>query len=94
MKNQRNEAGPLPVVMPVRDGTVLPEIKPAQFTMQKGWSKLDLVVFAKKPRTAKGLVCLPADNVLRELVLDKRGNGFKLANDPFAGQVAWEIITP
>jgi len=81
-------------LMLVRDGTVLPEIKLAQSTMQMDWSRLDLVVFAKKPLTAKGLVCLPADNVLRELVLDKRGNGFKLANDPFAGKVAWEIKTP
>ena len=78
-------------LMLVRDGTVLPQIKPAQSTLQLDWSKLDLVVFAKNPLTAKGLVCLPADNMLHELVLNKSGSGFKLANDPFAGKVTWNL---
>jgi alpha-D-xyloside xylohydrolase len=85
------EAGPIPVVMLVRDGTVLPQIQPAQSTMQMDWSKLDLVVYAKNSRPAKGLVCLPADNVLHELVLNKSGSGFKLANDPLAGKVTWNL---
>jgi alpha-D-xyloside xylohydrolase len=88
---QHIEAGPIPVVMLVRDGTVLPQIKPAQSTMQLDWSKLDLVVFAKNSVTAKGLVCLPADNVLHELALNKSGSGFKLAADPFAGKVTWNL---
>jgi len=88
---QHIEAGPLPVVMLVRDGTVLPQIQLAQSTLQMDWSNLDLVVFAKNPPTAKGLVCLPADNVLHELVLNKSGSGFKLANDPFAGKVIWNL---
>jgi alpha-D-xyloside xylohydrolase len=88
---QHIEAGPLPVVMLVRDGTVLPQIQLAQSTLQMDWSKLDLVVFAKNSPTAKGLVCLPADNVLHELVLNKSGSGFKLANDPFAGKVTWNL---
>jgi alpha-D-xyloside xylohydrolase len=75
---QKIEAGKLPVVMLVRDGTVLPQIK-------------DLVVFAKDAPTAKGLVYLPTDNVLRELSLSKTGNTFKLANDPLAGKVTWNI---
>jgi len=77
--------------MLVRDGTVLPQIQLAQSTLQMDWSNLDLVVFAKNPPTAKGLVCLPADNVLHELVLNKSGSGFKLANDPFAGKVIWNL---
>jgi alpha-D-xyloside xylohydrolase len=88
---QHIEAGPLPVVMLVCDGTVLPQIQLAQSTLQMDWSNLDLVVFAKNPPTAKGLVCLPADNVLHELVLNKSGSGFKLANDPFAGKVTWNL---
>jgi alpha-D-xyloside xylohydrolase len=88
---QHIEAGPLPVVMLVRDGTVLPQIKPAQSTLQLDWSKLDLVVFAKNSPTAKGLVCLPTDNLLHELVLNKDGSAFKLANDPLAGKVTWNL---
>jgi alpha-D-xyloside xylohydrolase len=85
------EAGPLPVVMLVRDGTVLPQIQLAQSTMQMDWSKLDLVVYAKNSPTAKGLVFLPTDNVLHELVLNKSGGGFKLANDPLAGKTTWNL---
>jgi alpha-D-xyloside xylohydrolase len=88
---QKIEAGKLPVVMLVRDGTVLPQIKLAQSTLQMDWSQLDLVVFAKDAPTAKGLVYLPTDNVLRELSLSKTGNTFKLANDPLAGKVTWNI---
>jgi alpha-D-xyloside xylohydrolase len=88
---QHIEAGKLPVVMLVRDGTVLPEIKLAQSTMQLDWSKLDLVVFAKTATTAKGLVCLPSDNELHELTLNPSGGGFALANDPLAGTVTWNI---
>ena len=88
---QKIEAGKLPVVMLVRDGTVLPQIKLAQSTLQMDWSQLDLVVFAKDAPIAKGLVYLPTDNVLRELSLSKTGNTFKLANDPLAGKVTWNI---
>jgi hypothetical protein len=55
------------------------------------WSQLDLVVFAKDVQTAKGLVYLPADKVLRELSLNKTGDTFKLANDPLAGKVTWTV---
>jgi alpha-D-xyloside xylohydrolase len=88
---QKIEAGKLPVVMLVRDGTVLPQIKLAQSTMQMDWSNLDLVVFAKDTQTVKGLVCLPSDNALHELTLTKEGNAFKLANDPLAGSITWKI---
>jgi alpha-D-xyloside xylohydrolase len=58
------------------------------------WSKLDLVVFAKDARTAKGLVYLPTDSALHTLLLNKTGNAFKLANDPLAGKVTWSIRQP
>ena len=85
------EAGGIPAVLLVRDGTVLPQIKLAQSTMQMDWSKLELVVFAKNATTAKGLVCLPSDNVQHEVTLTKNGSSFQLANDPLAGKVAWSI---
>ena len=88
---QHIEAGEIPAVVLVRDGTVLPQIKLAQSTMQMDWSKLDLVVFAKNANASKGLVCLPSDNMLHELTLTKEGNAFKLVNDPLAGKVTWEI---
>jgi alpha-D-xyloside xylohydrolase len=85
------QAGRIPVVMLVRDGTVIPQIKPAQSTMQMDWSNLELVVFSTTEAAAKGLVCLPSDNSLRELSLAKQGGAFQLANDPLAGKVTWKI---
>jgi len=85
------EAGPIPIVMLVRDGTVIPKIALAQSTMQMDWSKLDLVVFAKNAETAQGLVCLPSDNELHELTVTRQGNVFNLTNDPLAGKVVWQI---
>jgi alpha-D-xyloside xylohydrolase len=88
---QQIEAGKLPVVMLVRDGTVIPQIALAQCTMQMDWSKLELVVFAKSATTAKGLICLPSDNELHELTLDRSGGGFSLVNDLLVGKVTWKI---
>lgn len=88
---QHIAAGEIPEVILVRDGTVLPHIALAQSTMQMDWSKLELVVFAKNATVAKGLVCLPSDNTLRELTLNRAGDTFTLANDPLAGKVAWTI---
>ncbi len=85
------EAGSLPIVMLVRDGTVIPRIKLAQSTKDMDWSHLELEVFARNAQTVTGLVCLPADNELRELTLTKEGTAFKLADDPFAGKVAWQV---
>jgi hypothetical protein len=87
----RGEAGPIPIVMLVRDGTVIPKIALAQSTLQMDWSKLTLEVFAKNAQTATGLICLPSDNVLHELTLKQEGHTFKLVNDPLAGKVIWKI---
>ena len=88
---QQIEAGPLPVVLLVRDGTAIPEIKLAQSTAQMDWSKLDLVVFTKDSATAKGLIFLPGETEAHELSLTKSGDNFKLDADPLAGKVHWEI---
>ena len=87
-------AGAIPALILVRDGTVIPQIKLAQSTMQLDWSKLDLVVFAKDATTAKGLVCLPEDNKLVEIALAKAGNNFKISSDPLGGKAAFTIRPP
>ena len=90
---QHLEAGPIPAILLVRDGAVLPHIALAQSTLQLDWSKLELIAFVKNATAAKSLVCLPSDNQLHELSLTKQGNAFKLANDPLAGKVSWTIRT-
>jgi alpha-D-xyloside xylohydrolase len=95
---QKIEAGKIPVVMLVRDGTVIPQIKLAQSTMQMDWSNLELVAFAapidqraRLTGPAKGLVCLPSDNILREVSLDNQTGALRLVSDPLAGKVTWKI---
>jgi hypothetical protein len=44
------------------------------------------VVFAANAGNAQGVVCLPADNVLRKLEVTRRGAGFALTGDPLAGK--------
>jgi alpha-D-xyloside xylohydrolase len=88
---QHIETARLPIVILVRDGAVIPQIKLAQSTMQMDWSKLDLVVFAKDAASARGLVCLPSDNQLHELSLAKSGDTFTLSEDPLAGKVSWNV---
>ena len=82
------QAGQIPVVMLVREGAVIPQMKVAQSTMQLDWSNLDLVVFAASSQDAHGLICLPSDNVLRRVESTRRKGAFVLAGDPLAGKAA------
>lgn len=86
------EAGQIPEIIMVRDGAVIPKIALAQSTSQMDWSKIELDVFAKNATTAKGLVYLPGDAILRQLTLQSENGRFQLVNDPLAGKVAWTIF--
>ena len=88
---QKIEAGKIPEIILVRDGTVIPHIALAQSTLQMDWSKIELVVFAKDATTAKGSIFLPGDSELHELKLTKENGTFKLNADPLAGKVTWKI---
>jgi alpha-D-xyloside xylohydrolase len=88
---QQIAAGALPVVVLVRDGAVIPHAALAQSTSRIDWSALELVVYAEAATEARGLVTLPADNVLRRLTLSRKGAAFALASDPLAGKVAWTV---
>jgi alpha-D-xyloside xylohydrolase len=88
---QKIEAGTIPEIILVRDGSVIPHIALAQSTAQMDWSKIELRVFAKDATTVNGLVFLPGDSTPQELTLNKTDNHFKLAADPSAGKVAWKI---
>jgi len=85
------EAGKIPEIILVRDGTVLPRIALAQSTTQMDWTKVDLVVFAKETPKATGMICLPTDNELRPIAVEKSASGWQLASDPLAGKVTWAI---
>jgi alpha-D-xyloside xylohydrolase len=80
------QAGQIPVVMLVREGAVIPHMKPAQSTSLLDWSNIEMVVYAAAAQNARGLVCLPADNVLRPVEAARRNGAFALVRDPLAGK--------
>ena len=87
----RLKPGPVEAVVLVRDGAIIPHIKLAQSTMQMDWKNLQLVGYSADNQALKGYVCLPADNVLREVKLAKQGNGLQLTTDPLKGKVTWKV---
>jgi alpha-D-xyloside xylohydrolase len=88
---QNIEAGKIPAIILIRDGSVIPHIALAQSTAQMDWSKIELRVYAKDTTTAKGLIFLPGETEAHELTLNKSDNKFNLDIDPLNGKVAWNI---
>ncbi|MGS2739580.1 TIM-barrel domain-containing protein [Sinomicrobium sp. M5D2P17] len=89
----RMEAGDIPIVVLVKDGTVLPHIALAQSTKHMDWNKLDLKVYSTKD-SAEGKVYLPEGEELKTVKVSKQGNDYVLENDPYGGKVKWNIGQP
>ena len=68
----RIEAGSLPIIMLVRDGSVLPHLKLAQSTSEMDWSRMSLKVYSADKKQAEGLICLPTDNRIQVVKVDCR----------------------
>lgn len=80
------EAGEVPAVILVRDGAAIPHIKLAQSTKEMDWSELEIKVFAADAKSAHGYVCLPSDQKLEEINLNRSGRSFRLNNNPLESQ--------
>ena len=83
-------AGQIPVVLLVRNHSVLPHIKVAQSTKDMDWDNVELRVFSTDNGEARGLFTRPGGDV-QTLSLVLRGRSFVLAQDPQAGKVKWTI---
>lgn len=84
------ETGEIPIVVLVRNGSVIPHIGLAQSTAFMDWSKLTLKVYTTDSnKEATGLVCLPENQELKTLKVQNS----KLEDDPFSGKVKWKIIS-
>lgn len=64
------EAGSLPIIMLVPDGSVLPHLKLAQSTSEMDWNKMSLKVYSADKKQAEGLICLPTDNRIQVVKVD------------------------
>jgi len=85
------QAGKIPAVIFVRDGAVIPRVKLAQSTKDIDWNNLELDVYSTANTVAKGYVCLPSDNLLREITTIYKNGKYSVNNDPYSGKVKWII---
>ncbi|TCO09881.1 glycoside hydrolase family 31 protein [Natronoflexus pectinivorans] len=79
----RIETAHIPAAILVRDGAVIPHIGLAQATKYMDWSNIELKVFSADETTARGKVCLPSDDFLKEVVINKRDGKAELVSNPF-----------
>jgi alpha-D-xyloside xylohydrolase len=85
------EAGKIPVIVLVNEGSVIPHIALAQSTAQMDWSTLNLIIYSTDSKKASGLLCLPSDNTLHTLNFVKKGESFSMEKDPYSGNIKWKI---
>jgi alpha-D-xyloside xylohydrolase len=84
-------SGQIPIVMLVKDGSVIPQASLVQSTADLNWKNIELVAFSRKASSASGRFCMPQEGVLYSLHLERAGAAFVLKDDPLAGKVAWRI---
>jgi alpha-D-xyloside xylohydrolase len=85
------EAGKIPIILLIRDGSVIPHIKLAQSTKFMDWSELEMKVYETGLGKAEGKIYLPGDIGLKTVIVEKTGGKYVLKADPFAGKVKWKI---
>jgi alpha-D-xyloside xylohydrolase len=79
-------AGPIPIVVLVRDHTVLPRAAVAQSTSLVDWQHIELREFTSDGAPATGSVALP-----NESAHQIRVTGGRLGADPLGGRATWRI---
>lgn len=76
--------------MLVKSGTVLPMVKISQSTQDIDCGNMELVVFGNVAQ-AKAQVCLPSENVLREMTVSKKGKGYAVTGGSVGRKVKWVV---
>jgi alpha-D-xyloside xylohydrolase len=83
-------AGQIPVILLVKNRSVIPHIKLAQSTKEMDWNNIELRVFSTDNGPVLGLFALPQGD-LSTINLKGGARGFTLAADPLGGKVRWQI---
>lgn len=83
-------AGQIPIVLLVKDHSVIPHVKVAQSTPEIDWNDVELRAFSTDNAQASGLFSLPDGN-LQTLNLNVSQTGVVLKDDPLKGKVKWRI---
>jgi alpha-D-xyloside xylohydrolase len=58
-------------------------------TWDLDWTQIELALFSSESTSATGLICLPSDQKLHAISVDRSGGTVK--DDPYAGKVAWKV---
>ncbi|MDQ3821019.1 MAG: alpha-xylosidase, partial [Acidobacteriota bacterium] len=87
---QQISAGQIPVVLLVKDHSVIPHVSVAQSTSEIDWTNVELRVFSTDNAPVSGLFTLPQGN-LQPLTLEAAQGAYTLKNDPLRGKVKWQI---
>jgi len=86
-------AGAIPIVLLVKDGAVLPHVKPAESTADIDWSNIELRVFNEGSAPVSGLIAFPGHDV-QNIELQRSKSGYFLVHDVSDGKVKWSISQP
>ena len=79
-------AGAIPIVLLVKNHTVLPHLAVAQSTSAMNWNDVQLRVFSTDGARSTGAFALP-NGAVQSLQVD----GTRLVSDPLAGKVKWRV---
>jgi alpha-D-xyloside xylohydrolase len=82
-------AGTVPIVLLVKDHTVLPHVAVAQSTAAIDWRNVELRTFSTDGAPAEGTFIQPGG-----VVQTLRVSGPGLVSDPLAGRVTWRVTRP
>ena len=83
-------AGEIPIILLVKDHTVLPFVKPAQNTAEIDWNDIELKVFSTEKENVSGIFALPNDK-LQTIELNQSNGKYVLKNDFSRGKIKWKI---
>lgn len=83
-------AGEIPIILLVKNHTVLPMVKPAQNTSEINWNDVELKVFSTDKENVSGLFALPNDK-LQTLELNQSNGKYVLKNDFSRGKIKWKV---
>ncbi len=85
------EAGEIPVVMLIKDGSVIPHVKLAQSTLQIDWSEITLKVYSSGNKPTRGLLYLPGGKEIHSLEVVRKNGKTELLKDPGKGRIRWHF---
>lgn len=83
-------AGEIPVILLVKNHSVLPIVKPAQNTSEIDWNNIELKIFSTDNKNVSGKFALPNQD-LQNIELNFGKENYALKNDFSNGKIKWQI---